>query len=128
MDESLSKGFEQAERARVRGIDYMEINDNANSATSYTFPGPDSGYAWSIKIASAVLSAAATLNVYAGSSTTAPIGSVTLAGAGPAIITWTSNIAIVRDGRQILLVATAGSIGAVKLIAKQVPNEMIGKL
>lgn len=130
LEESLSKGFEQAERARVRGIDYMEVNTNGNNAATLALNGPESGYAWSLKLISAVLSAAATLSVYLGEApqATAPIGVVTLSGAGAAIVTYTSNIIIVRDARQITLVSSAGGIGAVKLIARQVPDEMIGKL
>lgn len=130
LEESLSKGFEQAERARVRGIDYMEVNTNGSNASTVALNGPESGYAWSLKLISAVLSAAATLSIYLGEApqATAPIGVVTLSAAGAAIVTYTSNIIIVRDARAITLVSSAGGIGAIKLIARQVPDEMIGKL
>jgi hypothetical protein len=129
MEELLNKNMEAAERTRVRGVDYMEVNGNAANATSVAIQGPDQGYAWSLKIASAVLSAAATLNVYLGDNqNTAPVGSVILAAAGAAIVTWTSNIVIIRDARFITLASSVAGIGAWKIIAKQVPNEMVGKL
>lgn len=129
LEESLTQGFEQAERARIRGIDYMEVNGNGNAAANVTVPGADSGYAWSLKIVSFVCSAACTANVYMGeNANSAPIGTIVLTGAGPAIFTYTSNIAIVRDARAVFLTVSAGGINAWKVIAKQVPNEMIGKL
>jgi hypothetical protein len=129
MEEVLTKGLDQAERTRVRGVDYMEVNGNAANATSVTIQGPIQGYAWSLKIASVVLSAAGVFNVYLGDNqNTAPVGSVTLAAAGPAIVTWTSNIVIVRDSRYITLASSVAGIGAWKILSKQVPNEMIGKL
>ena len=129
LEESLHKGFEAAERARVRGIDYMEVNGNGNGATTVTIPGPDSGYSWSVKIISVVISAGATVSAYLGENTlSAPIGQAVLTAAGAAIFTYTSNIVIVRDTRSVTLSTSAGGINAWKLLVKQVPGEMIGKL
>jgi len=129
LEESLHKSIEAAERSRVRGIDYMEQNGNGDGVATVQIPGPESGYAWSVKVISFVVSAPATVNVYISeSTTTAPVGTAILAAAGPAIFTFTSNIVVVRDGRVITLTTSAGGITAWKVLAKQVPNEMVGKL
>lgn len=129
LEAELSKGAELAERARVRGIDYMEFNGNGQGAATVSIQGPESGYAWSLKIVSAVVSQACTFLLYMGDNTiTAPIGKVQTSGADVAIVTFTSNIAIVRDARYLTLTVSAGGIAAYKLIAKQVPDEMVGKL
>lgn len=121
--------LEEATRTRLRGIDYIEQNGNGQAAALVTIPGPDMGYAWSVKIVSAVLTAAATLSVYLGDNiNVAPIAQQTLTGAGAVITTYTSNIVVIRDARVITLSASAGGINAWKVMAKQVPNEMVGKL
>lgn len=115
-----------------RGETFVEVNGNAPSpftGTSFPIAGPDSGYSWSLKTLSVVISAAATVTVYFGDNVnTAPIATQTLTAAGAAVFTWTSNVAVIKDQRFLTVNLSAGTPSAYKLTAKQVPTEMEGKL
>lgn len=131
MEQVQRKGMEAFFHQEALGVSYKEINGNAQGQASVTIDGPDSGYAWSLKLVSAVLSSSTdVLGIYLGDSTnTAPIGSVpanTLGSTFPAITTFTSNVVIVQDQRSITLLSAA--INAYKIIVKQVPGEMVVKL
>jgi hypothetical protein len=125
LEQVQRKGMEEFFHQEYLGVDYKEYNDNAQGATTYAFPGPDSGYAWSLKLISAVM-ATGTFAAYLGDNTnTAPIA-YSASGANP-VFTFTSNVVVVKDNRVITLVASV-ALGAVKLLAKQVPAEMVAKL
>lgn len=133
--------LEQAQRKNLdaywyelyRGVSYQEYNTVVQPAgLTAQLPGPDSGYTWSLKMLSAVLSAAGNLAVFLGDNTnTAPVGggaSVTMGGLNVVNVQFGSNCTIVQDQRVITLLAVTGNIQQVKLIYKQVPSEMVGKL
>lgn len=121
--------LEETMRVKLRGIDYIEQNGNGLGIAQVAVPGPDQGYAWSVKIVSVTVTAAATVSVFLGDNTnSAPVAQTILTAAGSAISTFTSNIVVIRDSRVITLLTSAGGITTYKVLAKQVPNEMVGKL
>jgi len=133
MEEIQHKGLENFFHQEYLGVSYKEYNDNGAGATQFSLAvAPDSGYAWSLKMVSVVLSAAGNVAVFLGDNiNTAPIGggaSVTMGGLNVFNTTFTSNVVVMSDQRAITLLAATGTIGAVKVIAKQVPAEMVGKL
>lgn len=131
MEQVLHKGLDTAVRMHYLGVDYKEVNGNGDGAPIVSIPGPESGYAWSLKIASVTTLAADIFTLYLGENTIfPPIGNtptIACVGGFCGIITFTSNIAVVKDGRAITLV-TANGVQEYKIIAKQVPAEMVGKL
>lgn len=132
MEEVTHKELSNAVRMHYLGVDYREINGNGDGAAIVSIPGPESGYAWSLKIAAITTLAADIFSVYLGENAivTAPIGNtatVACVGGFCGIVTYTSNIAVVKDGRSITL-ATVNGIQEYKILAKQVPAEMVGKL
>src|SRR5260370_34231387 len=79
LESTLNTRFDSFIRDWYRGEQYIEQNGSCNGVTQFTIPGPDSGYAWSVKLVSVVVSAAATINFYAGDNTNnAPIASLIL--------------------------------------------------
>lgn len=132
MEQIQRKSMDDFFHQQALGVSYKEYNDNADGVAQYSVNGPDSGYAWSLKIVSAVLSAAGDLAIFLGDNTlTAPVGggsSVLMGNLNVVTVTFTSNVVIVQDQRPITLLAHTGTIGAVKIIAKQVPAEMVAKL
>ena len=130
--ESLGHHFSAEIREWYRGVDYLGFAGQGNGTGTFSIPGPDSGYCWSIKLVSAQLSAAGTLSVYPGDSNTVPpFGSSATVANGAnfeAFITFTSNVVVLKDQRNITLFSGAGNILAYRLLVKQVPNEMQGKL
>lgn len=135
MEQIQRKGMEAYFHQEALGVSYMEKNGNGDNATTVTIPGPDSGYSWSLKLVSAVMPAGTggtdEIGIYLGeSASSAPVGGGSAVSRGQlatVITTFTSNVVVVQDGRSVTLLGTSG-IGAWKLIAKQVPSEMVAKL
>lgn len=129
--ESLGHHFTAQIREWYRGIDYLGFSGQGNGTSTLIIPGPQQGYTWNLKIASAQLSAAGVLSVYPGdNNTVAPIGVVTAITNfvnNDAVITWSSNQAVIKDGRNITFAASQ-IINTFRLMVQQVPTEMQGKL
>jgi hypothetical protein len=137
MEEVMHKGLDAFVRDLYRGVDYLSFTGiNTPAAQTLTIPGPDSGYAWSVKLLGLMISATnIEVAVFLGDNpNNAPVdngGSAPIAvnGAYPIVFKWTSNLVVVRDNQVITAVCSAGAtIGAWRMFVKQVPNEMIGKL
>jgi hypothetical protein len=129
LDATLTHRFDSFIRDWYRGEDYVEYNGNGNGATILSLPGPDSGYAWALKTVALVVNSGCTVDVYLGDNTaTAPIGEQITTGPMAAIFTWSSNQVVFKDQRNLTVVVSTGGINAWKIVAKQVPGEMIGKL
>jgi hypothetical protein len=131
MEEVTHKELSNAVRMHYLGVDYKEVNGNGDGAAIVAIPGPESGYAWSLKIASITTLAADIFSLYLGENTIfPPIGNtptIACVGGFCGVVTFTSNIAVVKDGRSITL-ATVNGIQQYKILVKQVPAEMVGKL
>lgn len=129
--QELNSRFGSFIREWYRGEDFLAFYGTPN-ASLVTIPGPDSGYVWSLKLASVQLSAAGALSVYPGeSSNVAPLGvaaSIVNGTNNEAVITWTSNVVVLKDQRAITLFAGSQTILSYRLTVKQVPAEMQGKL
>jgi hypothetical protein len=129
--ESLGHHFSAEIREWYRGVDYLGFAGVGNSNT-VTVAGPDSGYCWSLKLVSAQLAVAGELSVYPGDSVAvAPFGNTASAvngTANEAVLTFTSNVVVLKDQRNLTLSCAAGNILGWRLLVKQVPNEMQGKL
>ena len=114
-----------------RGIDYVGVAGNGNGTGLITLPTAEQGYTWDIKLVSAQLSAAGALSVYASdNNNTAPVGcglSVVNGTANEVVLRWSSEQLVLKDGRNITL-ASAVTIVNYRILAKQVPTEMQGKL
>lgn len=91
------------------GLDPIAQTPQAN----YLIPGPDSGWAWSVKVVGVSIAAAGTVAVYKASSSkqrTRPLG-VAVATAGPsstflAVFTFSSNAGFLQHDQQIWLEST----------------------
>lgn len=114
METVLHKGMENFFHQEYLGVSYREFNDNANNVSQYAVDvSPDSGYAWSLKMVSAILSAAGSLAAFLGDNTlTAPIGggaTAVMGGLNVVNITFTSNVVVMSDQRAITLLASGNS-------------------
>lgn len=126
LDDTLHKHASDFIRTEFKGVSYLEINSYPDGLTTWTVPGPDSGYAWSLKLVSVTM-ASGIVSVYLGDNTlTAPVAFNTVATTNP-IFPFTSNVVVMTDGRSLTLSSTS-AMTAVKIMAKQVPAEMVGKL
>lgn len=130
--QSLGHAISHEIREWYRGLDYMGFAGPGNGTSTVTIPGPDSGYTWSVKLASAVLSTSGVLSVYPDDHIgVAPIGviaSVANGSANEAVFRWGSNQAVIKDQRNITFFANASVILAWRLLVEQAPTEMQGKL
>lgn len=133
MEEITHKGMSDFVQQLYRGVDWIEWNGDAGGATTFTIPfGPDSGYAWSLKLISVVLAGTGNVSVFLGENTNfAPIaGGAATEMANSTYVyleTYGSNCAVFKDSKLITLTADA-DMSSIKILAKQVPAEMIGKL
>lgn len=130
---SMAHAFDAYLRERYRGIDYLEFTANGGGAATYTFQGPETGYVWSLKMVSVVLSASGSVLVFPGSSTgVAPLAAgaaQSIAGQFWFVTTWGSDSAIIKQGRAVTIqTSSTGGLGNLRIMAEQVPAEMIGKL
>lgn len=213
LEEVMHKGMQTFFQQEQIGVSYKEYNGSADGANSVQIPGPDSGYAWALKLVAAILTggaagpvpsqpavpastvAAQNVNAYpvqvvisGGTATVTSVNGIVVGAGdgtftvpaygsiavtysvaptwvwsnasgtaaptvalfmgenattapidqGPGILagglysvafTFTSNVVVMSDQRVVTLQGDASSnIGAYKLIAKQVPAEMVGKL
>jgi hypothetical protein len=129
--ESLGHHFSAQIREWYKGIDYLGFAGVGNGTGTLTLPGPNQGYTWSVKLVSVQLAAAGILSVYpADNVNVAPIGVIasTVNGANnDAILTWSSNQVIFKDGRNLTLFS-AQTILNYRVLVVQTPTEMQGKL
>jgi hypothetical protein len=132
LEQAQRKNLDEFFHEKFIGVSYQEYNTNGQGASQVSIPGPDGGYTWSLKLVSVVLSAAGNLAIFLGDNiTSAPVGggaSITMGGLNVVTSTFSSNVVLVQDQRPITLLAVTGTIQQVKVIAKQVPSEMVGKL
>lgn len=133
--ETLGHHFSTTLRELYRGVDYLGFTGSGNASSQFVIPGPAQGYTWTLKLASAQLSATGTLSVYPGDQITVP--PIGIAAALPqnnfttafeAVVTWSSNQAVIKDGRAVTLFVAGAVIANWRLLVKQVPTEMQGKL
>lgn len=119
-------------RELFRGVDYPMVAGNGSGTGVQSIEGPTSGYAWEFRSLALQLSAASPVSVYLGESTASPpiavASSVANGAANEVVITWPSKAVVLKDSRSITVSAGAGNILNYRLIVKQVPAEMIGKL
>jgi hypothetical protein len=133
LEASMTTQMNAMVRDIYRGVGYHETNGSGDGAATVIIPGPESGFAWSVKIVSALLTVSTdTLTVFLGdSTTTAPIASIVpvtgFGGLFYAIGTFTSNTVVLKDARSITLASNSGIL-QYKVIAKQAPAEMVAKL
>ena len=128
LKEAMGHSVDNTIRGLLRGVDYLTFQGN-NNANTIALPGPESGYCWSLKMASVQLSGAGQFCVYLSENTgTPPIASIASDPANQAIATWSANQVVIKDSRVILFSCTAATINTWMLRVKQVPTEMQGKL
>jgi hypothetical protein len=133
LKEALGHDFSHDIRELYRGIDYLTFVGNAGlvGANSVTLPWmPDSGYCWSVKIASVQISTSSPFSVHIGSDNSQAAVFTGSSGLGNQCVgTWTSNNLVVKDGQGITFAFSGNTnIGAIRLHVKQVPTVMQGKL
>lgn len=135
LEQSLHQEFDYAQRERVRGVSYIRIIGNGTNigVGTFTIPGPDMGYVWALKIVSFTLGAAGGFGIYVGD-LVAP-GHCIFAGASvgigttnEAVATWTSNIALLNPGENLIVNSNQLLFNTYLLTAAEVPAEMKGKL
>jgi len=132
--EELDKSLDQAQEtwyAKAAGADYVTriangINDGAGLAT-YQIQGPGQGYAWSVKMVAAALSASAQLQVFWDAQTTLPASNPTVAGTS-GVVTWGSDQVVLKPGRSLYATASTGAIVSLLIAAWQIPAERLGLL
>lgn len=129
---TLGHHFDYAMRDWYRGLDYMGFAGPGNGTSTVTIQGPDSGYTWSVKLASAQLVTGGFLSVYPtdGATNVAPLGTGPTDAVGTnndAVIRWGSNQAVIKDQRSITFLGTSAILNW-RLLVLQVPTEMQGKL
>jgi hypothetical protein len=135
LEQSLHQEFDYAQRERVRGVAYIRfIGAGQNpSVGQFTIPGPDMGYVWALKIVSFTLGAAGAFGLYIGD-IIAPGhcifagNSLAIGTTNEAVATWTSNIALLNPGENLLVSSNQLLFGTYLLAAVEVPAEMKGKL
>lgn len=129
--ETMGHHFSSLVRDWYRGIDYMGVAGQGNGTGQITLPLAEQGYTWNLKVVSAQLSAAGNLSVYpADGINVAPIGVVAAIANGAnfdAVLTWSGDQAVLKDGRNLTLFSSV-TILNYRVMAKQVPTEMQGKL
>jgi hypothetical protein len=128
---SLGHHFDHVIRDWYRGIDYIGVAGVGNGTNTITIPGSDQGYTWSVKLISAQLASAGELSAYPGdTSAVAPIGttmSIANGANNDAVLTYSSNQVVLKDGRNITLLGSAVILNW-RIMVEQVPTEMQGKL
>lgn len=132
LKEAMGHNVSHQIREWYRGVDYMGAAGPGNGTGLITINPIDQGYTWSVRLVSVQLSAAGTLSVYPGdTNTVAPVGSqVAIANGGlfEVVYQWSSSTLVLKDGRNVTLYCGAANILNWRIMAKQVPTEMQGKL
>jgi len=128
---TLGHHFDRVIRDWYRGIDYMGVAGQGNGTGQITLPLADSGLTWNIKLIGVQLAAAGNLSVYPGDGiNVAPIGVTAAVANGAnfdAYLTWSGDQIVFKDQRNITLFSSV-TILNYRIMAKQVPTEMQGKL
>lgn len=133
LKETMGHELDAAIARWYRGVDYLIYTGAGNGTSLLTIPYvPEQGYSWSLKLISAYAGGLSALSITAYLSDTANsnlIGTVTGPSAAPgtAVLTWSSDQIVIKDGRSITLTASA-TIANWLMAVKQVPTEMQGKL
>ena len=131
LKESLGHSMSHQIRETLRGIDYMGTAGPGNGTGLITVPCADSGYAWSVRLVSAQLAAAGTLSIYPGdTNTVAPVGNVVAIPNGTlfeCVYLWSNQALVLKDARNLTLFSSV-TILNYRILARQVPAEMQGKL
>lgn len=113
------------------GVRWMRYVQNLPATpTAYTAPGPELGFAWSVKMISTTLTAADSLAAYLGEGPNNRLIGFTPTATQPLqVLTFSSNQVIALGGEQIYLTTTGtGHLTTVMLAAVQVPQEQLAKL
>lgn len=130
--ETLGHQMSHTIREWFRGVDYTGATGPGNGTGLIQVPCAEQGYTWDIKLVSAQLAAAGALSIYPGDTTgfTAPVGvvqSITNGSLNECVYRWSSNQFVIKDGRVITLLSSVNILNW-RVLAKQVPTEMQGKL
>ena len=141
LDATLTNRFSSFIRDWYRGEDYLSFVGNGSGINPFVIPyTADSGYAWSIKMVSGVLTGqtgSVTVIVSVGdiNGTGIPIARVAAGGGGTGdsafVAPFSSNQVVLKSQESIninLFGTTPGTVALYRLQVKQVPAEMIGKL
>jgi hypothetical protein len=128
--DEVDQALEQAMsswRQRAAGTDYVTRIALGVDAADYTIEGPQQGYAWSVKMVAAALSAAAILTAWWDAQMTLP-AAPPAASAASAQISWGSDSLVLKPGRNLYLSTSTGTITSVLVAAWQIPAERVGLL
>ena len=122
-------------RELTRGVKYIRQPVSLTpAATSYTFTGPEQGFAWDVKLITGTLSVNDSVAAYVGDqANNRLIGYAAAPGAAPAqlkfIIPIASHSAVVNPGEPVFIQTSgAGNLVMVMLAALEAPAEMISKI
>lgn len=131
LKDTLGHQMSHTIREWFRGIDYTGAAGPGNGTGTVQVPCAEQGYTWDIKLVAAQLSAAGSLSIYPGDSlSVAPVGVVASVANGTlneCVFRWSSEQLVIKDGRTLTLFS-AVTILNWRVLAKQVPTEMQGKL
>jgi len=126
LDQSLSEA-QASWHARAAGTDFITRTQIGVDESSLQLPGPESGWAWSVKMVSAALSAAAVLSVWWDAQMTLP-AAPPAASATSGVISWGSDSLVLKPGRALYASTSTGTITSVLVAAWQIPAERLGLL
>ena len=132
LKDALGHNISHQIREWFRGIDYMGVAGTGNGTGLITVPCAEQGYTWDIKLVSAQLAAPGALSIYPGETSgfVAPVGVVASIANGSlneCVFRWSSNQFVLKDGRNLTLLSSQNILNW-RVLAKQVPTEMQGKL
>lgn len=132
LKDALGHNISHQIREWYRGVDYTGAAGPGNGTGTIQVPCAEQGYTWDIKLVSAQLQAAGSLSIYPGESGgfVAPVGVVASIANGTlneCVMRWSSNQLVIKDGRTITLLSSTIILNW-RVLAKQVPTEMQGKL
>jgi hypothetical protein len=130
--ETLGHQMSHTIREWFRGIDYVGAAGPGNGTGLISIPASEQGYTWSIRLVGAQLAAPGALSVYPGETSgfVAPVGvvqSVANGSLNECVVMWSSEALVIKDGRVITLLSSQTILNW-RILAKQVPTEMQGKL
>lgn len=137
LDHSLGRAHDAEIRELARGVKFVRTTGTPQ-INQPSVLGPEVGYAWSLKLVSAVLSSSSVFNVYFGDQATIGtagniarnlIGRSSVA-ATLHLVSWSSSQMILFGGENITLDAETSNslVNSYMITAHQVPAEMIWKI